>query len=242
MLRRNRIENNLKRGAIDVRILNRVENKQLTKGVQRHFYKIEPATIGQYLHYGFMNPRIHSMFQDVKIVGTAFTVRTNTNDSAMVHKAVSLAEEGDVIIIERMGDGIHACVGEIVVYAAVSRKVAGIIVDGPCTDIQAIREIKLPVFASGLSPLTTKQYGISGEINTIVQCGDVTVHPGDLIVADDNGVLVLPQHVDYEKILQHAEKSEKNELTIKKQLNKGTPLNSIVLADPFHKNFYIRGG
>src|SRR5699024_2042960 len=197
MLRRNRIENNLKRGAIDVRILNRVENKQLTKGVQMHFYKIEPATIGQYLHYGFMNPRIHSMLPDVKIVGTAFTVRTHTNHSVTVDKAVGLAEEEEIITIERESNGIHAYIGEIVVYAAVSRKVAGIIVDGPCTDIQAIREIKLPVFASGLSPLTTKQYGISGEINTIVQCGDVTVHPGDLIVADDNGVLVLPHHVEY---------------------------------------------
>lgn len=58
----------------------------------------------------------------------------------MVHKAVSLAEEGDVLVIDRTGDKKHAAVGEMVVYAAKARKLAGIIIDGPCTDIQALRE------------------------------------------------------------------------------------------------------
>lgn len=214
-----------------MKILNRVENKQLTPVMRNRFELVEPATIGHHLHYGFMDCRIRSMLQDVKVVGTAFTVRTNSNDSTMVHKAVSLAREGDVIVIDRTGDTKHACVGEMVVYAAKSRKVAGMIIDGPCTDIQAIREIGLPVFATGLSPITTKLYGISGEINTTIQCGGVAVKPGDFIIADDNGVLVLSQDLNYEEILERAELSERTEPKFKQLLDMGKTLSSITKAD-----------
>lgn len=214
-----------------MKILKNVKNKQLTPSLRRRFEVVEPATIGHHLHYGFMDSRVRSMLQDVKIVGNAFTVRTNSNDSTMVHKAVSMAREGDVIVIDRTGDTKHACVGEMVVYAAKSRNVAGIIIDGPCTDIRAIREIGVPVFATGLSPITTKLYGISGEINTIIQCGGVAVKPGDFIIADDNGVLVLSQDLNYEEILEKAEFSERNEPNFKRLLDMGKPLSSITKAD-----------
>ncbi|WP_085990937.1 RraA family protein [Oceanobacillus senegalensis] len=223
-----------------MQILNRIGNRQLSPKMKERFNKVEPATIGHHLHYGFMDPRVKSMLQNVNVVGTAFTVRTNVNDSTMVHKAVSLAEEGDVIVIDRTGDNKHAPVGEIVAYAANSRKIAGIIIDGPCTDIQAIREIGLPVFATGLSPITTKLYGDSGEINTTVQCGGVTVNPGDLIVADDNGVLVLSQDLDYEKVLEKAEASERREPETKKLLDSGRTLSSISRADQLIEEFYAK--
>lgn len=154
-----------------MKIIERVENPKFTKVMKERLSQVEPATIGHYLHYGFMESQVKSMLQDVNVVGTAFTVRTSVNDSTMVHKAVSLAKEGDILVIDRTGDSKHACVGEIVAYAARARKLAGIIIDGPCTDIQALREIGLPVFATGLSPITTKLYGQSGEINTTIQCG-----------------------------------------------------------------------
>ncbi|MCM3569044.1 RraA family protein [Neobacillus mesonae] len=218
-----------------MRIQDRVTNEQLTEVVLKRFKKVEPATIGHHLHYGFMDPRVKSMLQDVKVVGTAFTVRTSVNDSTMVHKAVSLAEEGDVLIIDRNGDTKHACVGEMVAYAANVKKLAGIIIDGPCTDIQAIRKIGVPVFATGLSPITTKLYGQSGEINTSVQCGGVVVEPGDLIIADDNGVLVLPPNLSYDEILVKAEASEQREPVTKKLLDEGAALSSLTKADELLK-------
>src|SRR5699024_7927279 len=138
-----------------MKILPKTE-KWLSNEMKERCEKVEPATIGHYLHFGFMEPRIKSVLQDVKVVGQAFTVKTTSNDSTMVHKAVSLAEEGDVLIIDRAGDVKHACVGEMVVYAAKARKLAGIIIDGPSTDVQAIRELGIPVFSTGLSPITTK--------------------------------------------------------------------------------------
>jgi len=214
-----------------MKILDRQDNHQLDKELRRKFSKVEPATIGHHLHFGFMDPSIKSMLENVKVTGNAFTVKTNVNDSTLVHKAVSTAEEGDVIVIDRTGDTKHACVGEMVAYAAKSRKVAGIIIDGPCTDIQALKEIGLPVFATGLSPITTKLYEDVGEMNTTVQCGGVSVKSGDLIIADDNGVLVLPQNLNYSEILQKAEASEKREPETKKMLDKGVPLSSMTKAD-----------
>lgn len=194
--------------------------------------KVEPATIGHYLHFGFMDPKISPVFEDVKVIGQAFTVKTTSYDSVMVHKAVSLAEEGDVLVIDRSGDTKHACVGEMVAYAAKVRKLAGIIIDGPSTDVQAIREIGIPVFSTGLSPITTKLIGNSGEINTSVQCGGVTVNPGDLIIADDNGVLVMPKDKkDLEEIIDRAGNNDDNEAIIKRKLDDGIPFASITRAD-----------
>lgn len=214
-----------------MKIFNRVENLQITENLRERFKNVDPATIGHYLHYGFMDPSIKSMLQNVKVVGTAFTVKTSVNDSTMVHKAVSIAQEGDILIIDRNGDKKHAPVGEMIVYAANVRKLAAIIIDGPCTDIQAIREINLPVFATGVSPITTKLLGQSGEINGVIQCGGVSVSPGDLIVADDNGVLVLPPDINYEEILEKAEASEKQEPISKRLLDEGALLSSLTKAD-----------
>lgn len=221
-----------------MKILDKKENKQLTKDLEKRFSKVEPATIGHHLHFGFMDPKIKSMLQDVHVVGTAFTVKTNVNDSTLVHKAVSLAEEGDVVIIDRTGDEKHACVGEMVAYAAKARNIAGIIIDGPCTDIQALREIGLPVFATSLSPITTKLYGDAGEINTTIQCGGVSVQSGDLIVADDNGVLVIPEELDYTEVLEKAEASEQREPKSKKAIDEGATLSSLTKADQLIEEHY----
>src|SRR5699024_5911975 len=104
-------------------------------------------------------------------------------------------------------------------FAAKVKKIAGIIVDGPMTDIQAIKDLDFPVFATGLSPITTKIIGQSGEINTTVHCGGVSVRPGDLILADDNGVLVFPSEniEDMTSILEVAEANDERERSVKER-------------------------
>lgn len=204
--------------------------------LRQRLFEVEPATIGHYLHFGFMDPKIQPVFSNVKIVGSAFTVKAVANDSAIVHKAVSLAEEGDVLVIDRAGDRRHACVGEMVAYAAKVRKLAGIIIDGPSTDVQAIREMNFPVFSTGLSAVTTKLLGLDGEINTPVQCGGVCVHPGDLIFADDNGIVVLPGGINLNPLLDRCETSQRNEPGMKQKLDEGTPLSAITEVDRFFEN------
>lgn len=222
-----------------MKILPRFQNERLTKELINRFNEVEPATIGHYVNYGFMNPTIKSMLDNVKVTGVAFTVKTAGKDSVMVHKAVSLAGEGDVLVIDRSGDTKHACVGGVVAYAANSRKISCIIIDGPCTDIQEIRNLGIPVFATGLSPLTTNVLGQSGEINTTVQCGGVVVEPGDLILADDNGVLVIPKDAPYEELLERAEASIIREPKTKALLDAGHTLSSIGKADELLKEFSL---
>lgn len=206
-------------------------NQERVRKYGERLKNVEPATIGHYLDYGFMDPYIQSRLNNVSVFGSAFTVKTNINDSTMVHKAVSIAGEGDVIIIDRTGDQKHAPVGEMVVYAAKQRGVAGIIIDGPCTDIQAIREIGLPVYSTGLSPITTKLLGLGGEINTVVQCGGVVVKPGDLILGDDNGILVIDEEVDLDDILAKAEEDELEEPIMKRKIDAGTALGDLTEVD-----------
>lgn len=219
-----------------MKILPNYQTKIPTSILER-LRKIEPATIGHYLHFGFMSPRIQSRLSNVKVVGQAITVKTSGNDGVMVHKAVSLAEEGDVLVIDRNGDSKHACVGEIVVYAAKQKKIAGIIVDGPSTDIQAIKELGIPVYSTGLSAITTKIIGNVGEINTTVQCGGISVSAGDLILADDNGVLIFPSVSpdELEPIIQAAEANDDREIDVKERLENGENLSSISRADELLK-------
>ena len=153
--------------------------------------KAEPATIGHFLHTGFMEPAIRGLFPDIRIVGTAVTVRAPGADGVMVHHAVAKARPGDVVVIDRCGDLRHACVGGAVAYAARKAGVAGIVVDGFVTDIGELRAYGVPVWARGLSPVTTKILGLGGAFCVPVSCGGVAVRPGDAVFADENGVLIL---------------------------------------------------
>jgi len=153
--------------------------------------KAEPATIGHFLHTGFMEPAIRGLFPDIRIAGTAVTVRAPGADGVMVHHAVAKARPGDVVVIDRCGDLRHACVGGAVAYAARKAGVAGIVVDGFVTDIGELRAYGVPVWARGLSPVTTKILGLGGAFCVPVSCGGVAVRPGDAVFADENGVLIL---------------------------------------------------
>lgn len=191
---------------------------------------VSPATIGHLLDSGFLDPAIKPLFSGVKVAGPAFTVRIAAQDSTAVHKAMGLVQPGDVVVIDRLGDTRHACVGEVVALAAKTRGVAAIVIDGVATDAAEIRELGIPVFSRGLSPLTTKLLGLSGEINVPVQVGGVVVRPGDLVVADDNGVLVLDPALAPDAIA-HAEESERLEVELKRRVVAGEPLPQITGAD-----------
>lgn len=154
--------------------------------------KAEPATIGHFLHTGFMEPEIRGLFPDIRIAGTALTVRAPGADGVLIHHAVAQARPGDVLVIDRCGDRKHACVGGAVAYAARKAGIAGIVVDGYVTDIGELRAYGVPVWARGLSPVTTKLLGLGGDFCAPVSCGGVAVRPGDAVFADENGVLVLP--------------------------------------------------
>lgn len=152
----------------------------------------EPATIGHFRHVGFMDPGVRALLSGHRIAGTAVTVRCFGPDTAIVHYALGKLRPGDVLVIDRAGDTRHAACGGGVAFAAREAGCAGIIIDGAATDIDELRDYGLPVWARGLSTVTGKRLFLHGEFATPVSCGGVAVTPGDAVLADENGVLVLP--------------------------------------------------
>jgi 4-hydroxy-4-methyl-2-oxoglutarate aldolase len=163
-------------------------------GLLELLVRAEPATIGHFRHTGFMDPGIRGLLPDKRIAGTAVTVRCYGADTTIVHFALGKLRKGDVLVMDRVGDHRHATCGGGVALAAREAGCIGIVIDGMATDIQELRDFGLPVWARGLSPVTGKRQFVQGDFCVPVSCGGVAVAPGDAIVADENGVLVLKPH------------------------------------------------
>ena len=202
----------------------RVNN--LSDDLLQRYKKIEPATIGHLLDFGFCDPKIRPLWTPCRVVGPAFTVRTSALDSTIVHVAIDMAEPGDVLVIDRSGDRRHACWGGMTTLAAKMRGLAGVIIDGCVTDILEIEETQLPVYGRAISALTTKGLAMEGEINTTVQIGGAPVNPGDLVVADSDGIVIMPPAVAAQ-IVDKAEVGESRSAWIREELLNGTKISEL---------------
>ncbi len=203
--------------------------KERVQGVSEELLELYkdvcPSTIGHMTDFGFLKG-LKPLLQDFHFVGNAVTVQIPHMDSVAVHKAVDIAQEGDVILIDTSGDQDRAPVGEIVAYAYKHKKVAAIIVDGCITDVRAIRKMGLPVFSRGVSPLTTRSLGIEGGINVPISVCGVTVHPGDLVVGDDDGVFVIAPELAKE-YGERAVAKQNGEPALKAKIDQGMSLPQI---------------
>jgi RraA family protein len=143
-----------------------------------------------------------------QLLGPACTVKAFPGDNLMVHKSLDLARPGDVIVVDAAGATTHAVLGDLVATKARHRGIAGFVVDGLVRDIPGIIALgDIPVFARGVSPIGPLHRG-PGEVNFPVSAGGIVVHPGDLIVADDNGVVVVPHdacHLILERLRAQSE-------------------------------------
>jgi regulator of RNase E activity RraA len=153
---------------------------------------LPPALLGHVIDEGFVDEKIRPVVPHVQVVGTAITVRLPDGDLEAVVPAVDLLEPGDVLVIDHGGRESLACWGELTSLAAKARGCLGVIVDGAVANVAAIEEHGLPTFARAIAALGGRRLGSGGGVNVAVQCGGVSVHPGDLIVADDDGIVVIP--------------------------------------------------
>lgn len=187
---------------------------------------IETATLGHFLETGFMAPSIQAVMPEARIFGPALTVRMQGDDGAPLVEALSEARPGQVIVIDRCGDLRHACWGAVTTAAAQARGLAGTIIDGFMTDRSAILAAGYPVWCRGRSPVTTKPRGLGGDVNVTVNCGGVALRPGDLVLADESGVVVL----DPAKAAAHVERArqmQSDEVSILARLKEGETLAQI---------------
>ncbi len=143
-----------------------------------------------------MASEIHGLTApQLRMVGPAITVKTYPGDNLMVHKALDMAEPGDVIVVDTGGALRTAVMGDLVATKARHRGVAGFVVDGLIRDLPGILELgDFPVYARGVTPIGPLHRG-PGEINQPICAGGIVVNPGDVIVGDLNGVVVVPRGI-----------------------------------------------
>ncbi|MBO9653509.1 MAG: RraA family protein [Agrobacterium tumefaciens] len=188
--------------------------------------RTETATIGHILHDGFCDPALAPVVTGKRVAGTAFTVRIPGMDSATLHYALSMVRPGDILIIDRAGDDTHACWGGVVTLAAKLAGVAAAVIDGRATDFAEIRSHDMPVWCRGTSSKTTKFVGLGGAINIPVSVGGISVMPGDGVLCDENGVVVLkPEQIM--PICSRAIAMQENEASVIARLRRGERLCDI---------------
>lgn len=149
------------------------------------------STLGHLRDHGFAQGLIPNR-RPIKFVGTAVTVRIPHLDSTAVHYAADHLRPGDVLVVDQAGDHHRSCFGGLVSYTAKTRGAVGVVLDGAMNDYEETLAFDLPVFGREFTGLTTRILGIEGAINVPVSIGGATVHPGDVVFADSDGVVFLP--------------------------------------------------
>jgi 4-hydroxy-4-methyl-2-oxoglutarate aldolase len=139
---------------------------------------------------GGLHGRIRALRPHMKFAGTAFTVEVRPGDNLMIHAAMSLAKPGDVIVVDGKGDQSSALMGTIMFTACKQLGIAGVVVDGAVRDSLETEELGFPVFSVGTNPNGPTKL-VPGRIGHPVTVGGVTVHPGDFILGDADGVVVV---------------------------------------------------
>lgn len=177
--------------------------------VVKGFIGLPASNVGDtFDRIGCMDPRIKLMSnpKGVSWVGNALTIKSRGGDNLLIHYALeNLAKEGDFLIISNEGCPTRSVIGQNMACSMESLKLAGIVIDGPIRDLDAIREMGLPIYATGACPGGPFKEG-PGEINVPVACGNITVSPGDVIVADWDGICVVPRQEAAEILERSKEK------------------------------------
>lgn len=139
---------------------------------------------------------------DHYMIGTAITVKAPMGDNLMIHKAIDLAQEGDVIVVDGEGGTDRSVVGEMMVRRAAEKGIRGIVVDGMTRDAAGIRKAGIAVFSRGSTMKGSNRNG-PGEINVPISCGGLAVLPGDVVIGDADGVVIVRKD-DIEQIAEQA--------------------------------------
>jgi len=172
-------------------------------------------------------------YNSAPLLGPAFTVKARIGDNLMLHKALDLAQPGDVLVVDVQGDLANSLTGEIMMRQAMKKGFAGVVIDGAIRDVEALREMDMAIYAAGVTPKGPYKDG-PGEINVPVSCGGVVVNPGDILVGDADGIVVIrPQ--DAPILAEKAKGKLKKEQATFKSIEEGTLDRSMYSDEVFIK-------
>lgn len=178
----------------------------MTQDINRAFERVSPELVQQASGFqaailadvagrrGTMHGRISALRPRMRVAGPALTVEVRPGDNLMIHAAIALARPGDVLVIDGKADQTSALMGTIMMTACKRLGIAGVIVDAAVRDSLEIDEMDFPVFSVGTNPNgPTKNIG--GRIGHAISCGGVTVNPGDFVLADADGIVVIERQM-----------------------------------------------
>jgi len=171
---------------------------------------------------------IKPMYDCPKILGRAVTIKITA--AGMVKskyhlgvRAIDAANPGDVILIDNRGDLNNNCWGEFLAMGEKMKGISGVVVDGAARDIDACREFGFPVYARGTVPITARGRIMEESFNEVIRIGDIQVRPGDIVMADINGVVIIPVE-KLDEVLKAAEEILQKEEAMVEELRKGVPI------------------
>ena len=220
------------RESIDVAQASTAPKMSLEEEIVSLLRSVSSSNISDAMHRKGAMRGIHPLIPGKKIVGKAITVQTFAGDWAKPVEAIDLAGPGDVLVIYNGSNSI-APWGGLATLSCKIRGVEGVVVDGAVRDLQEIRPMDYPLFSSDVVPNAGDPKGM-GEINSEIVCGGQTVRPGDYIVGDDSGVVVIPKERAYE-IARRAKEVEKTENRLFEEISRGKTLSQVVSLQKWEK-------
>ena len=220
------------RESIDVAQASTAPKMSLEEEIVSLLRSVSSSNISDAMHRKGAMRGIHPLIPGKKIVGKAITVQTFAGDWAKPVEAIDLAGPGDVLVIYNGSNSI-APWGGLATLSCKIRGIEGVVVDGAVRDLQEIRPMDYPLFSSDVVPNAGDPKGM-GEINSEIVCGAQTVRPGDYIVGDDSGVVVIPKERAYE-IARRAKEVEKTENRLFEEISRGKTLSQVVSLQKWEK-------
>lgn len=202
------------------RIEKSIPRSEKDNAISNRLSKFGTATIAESQEkLGIVDIGIRPIQQGISIAGPAVTVRCFDADNLMVHAALELCAPGDIIVISSMTSTRHGYVGELIANSCKKRELAGLVIDGGVRDTAAIRNLRFPVWSRYVSVAGTSK-SRPGWVNVPIEFGGVRVSPGDYVIADDDGIVILPRF-NCETVLEAAEKRMEKEADTRKKIAEG---------------------
>ncbi len=178
------------------------DKASLSSDIRRDFERVSPEVVRKAGTFaasiladvagrrGTLDGRIAPLSPAMRLAGPAFTIEVRAGDNLMIHAAISMARPGDILVIDGKADRSCALMGSIMINTCKKLGLGGVVIDAAIRDSDELREMGFPVYAVGTNPNGPTKF-VPGRINWPISCGGIAVHPGDLVVGDADGVVVV---------------------------------------------------